>query len=498
MTTRRNFLRYGFISAAAGLGAGTAASVSASPVKAPAQYDETFDLVIIGAGGAGLSAAAHAGELGLSAVVLEKNGLIAGSSMVCDGKYSAADTADQRAEGIHDSEEKFVEDLLRVGQGQNNPDVVKSLVKALSVEFKWLTDRGVKSSYVGIATGMSVPRAHNFNPAEVLSLYQKTAREKGIEVRFSTDAKRLLWDFEKNRISGVSVRTKAGEKRIGARYGVLLATGGFARNSALCAKYNPAIRNVMAMSGAGTDGDGILMAQAYGADFLNPDVIKATYGFTPSAKSIKDKSQVYYVGAIIVNKDGKRFVNESLSYKLLGDAALKQPEGKSFQLFDHAMMKKSLETDAREQRFWGMIDKEGKTPFGYVGKTLADVAKQAGIDPAVLEATVREYNELAPKGLDPLGRKSLGSGFGTPLPLTEGPFILMPTTAVLLSTYCGLKTDPQTRVIDIFNERIPGLYAAGEVMGGVHGAAYMTGTGFGKALAFGRLAAEAAASDKGN
>ena len=99
--------------------------------------------------------------------------------------------------------------------------------------------------------------------------------------------------------------------------------------------------------------------------------------------------------------------------------------------------------------------------------------------------------------MDPLGRKSLGSGFGKPIPLKTGPFILMPTTAVLLSTYCGLKTDPETRVIDVFNQKIPGLYAAGEVMGGVHGAAYMTGTGFGKALAFGHVAAEAVVKDKG-
>ena len=161
------------------------------------------------------------------------------------------------------------------------------------------------------------------------------------------------------------------------------------------------------------------------------------------------------------------------------------------------MMEKSLQTDAREKRFWGMVDQEGKTPYGYVGATIADVAKQAHIDPVALENTVKEYNELAPKGLDPLGRKSLGSGFGKPIPLKKGPFILMPTTAVLLSTYCGLKTDPQTRVIDVYNEKIPGLYAAGEVMGGVHGAAYMTGTGFGKALAFGRVAAETVAKDKG-
>lgn len=493
MTNRRNFLKTAITAVS---GAALASSSFATPTKEPSKFDEEFDVVIVGAGGAGLSAAAHMPK-GVKTLLIEKNGLVAGSSLVCDGKYSAAGTPDQAKEGIKDSDEKFVADLLKVGQGQNNLEVVKALVKALKVEYDWLTEHGIKSKYVGIASGMSVPRAHNFDPAEVLSLYQKVAKENGVEIRFNNAGHRLLWDDEKNRIGGISVNTKDGLKKIKAKYGVILTTGGFARNPELCAKYNPSIKNVKAISGSGTTGDGILMGQAYGADFLNPDVIKATYGFTPNANSIKDKSQVYYVGAIIVNKDGKRFVNESLSYKLLGDAALKQPEGKSFQLFDHDMMEKSLQTDAREKRFWGMVDQEGKTPYGYVGATIADVAKQAHIDPVALENTVKEYNELAPKGLDPLGRKSLGSGFGKPIPLKKGPFILMPTTAVLLSTYCGLKTDPQTRVIDVYNEKIPGLYAAGEVMGGVHGAAYMTGTGFGKALAFGRVAAETVAKDKG-
>ena len=493
MTTRRNLLKTAVLTASAAAFSNTA---SAMPTKAPKKFDEEFDVVIVGAGGAGLSAAAHMPK-GVKTLLIEKNSIIAGSSLVCDGKFSAANTPDQKKEGIKDSDEQFVKDLLKVGQGQNNPDVVRALVKALKAEYDWLTAHGIKSKYVGIASGMSVPRAHNFEPPKVLELYQKTAESNGVEIRFDTAAQRLIWDSDKERICGVKVKTQKGVLNIKAKLGVILTTGGFARNSELCAKYNPAIKGVQAISGAGTTGDGILMAQAYGADFLNPDVIKATYGFTPNPKTIKDKSQVYYVGAILVNKDGKRFVNESLSYKLLGDAALKQPESKSFQLFDHDMMVKSMETDAREKRFWGMVDKEGKTPYGYVGKTLADVAKQAGIDAKALEATVKEYNELAPKGMDPLGRKSLGSGFGKPIPLKTGPFILMPTTAVLLSTYCGLKTDPETRVIDVFNQKIPGLYAAGEVMGGVHGAAYMTGTGFGKALAFGHVAAEAVVKDKG-
>ena len=102
---------------------------------------------------------------------------------------------------------------------------------------------------------------------------------------------------------------------------------------------------------------------------------------------------------------------------------------------------------------------------------------------------MREFNEAAPAGKDKLGRTSLSSGYGKPIPLAKGPFFIMPATAGMIGTYCGVRIDPKAHVIDVFGDPIPGLLAAGECTGGVHGAAYMTGTAFGKAIAYCRIAA---------
>lgn len=274
----------------------------------------------------------------------------------------------------------------------------------------------------------------------------------------------------------------------------MLAAGGFSRNPALIKKYAPLLSTAAVIAGAGTQGDGVLMAQAYGADVLDTNYIKATYGYILNPKTAGDKSASYYAGAILVNRDAQRFVNESLSYKLLGDAALSQKDAVSFMLFDDDIRKAAMKADKRDARFWSSIDKDGKTPYAYVGNTIADVAKQAGLDPGVLEETVRVYNETAPVGNDVFGRTSLSSGYGKPLPIRKPPFVLMPATAALIATYCGVRIDTRARVIDVFGDPIKGLFAAGEMTGGVHGAAYMSGTALGKAYAFGRIAAQSIAN----
>lgn len=129
----------------------------------------------------------------------------------------------------------------------------------------------------------------------------------------------------------------------------------------------------------------------------------------------------------------------------------------------------------------------------YFGGTIEEAAKKAGLDPKQVKETVEKYNKGIKEGKDEFGRTSLTSGFGKPVPLEKGPFYIMPTTAALIGTYCGLKINEKAQVINVFGEVIPALYAAGELTGGVHGAAYMTGTAFGKAICFGRIAIDSIA-----
>lgn len=493
MTTRRNFLMG---SIAAAVASGATSTVHAVPTKSPAKWDETFDFVIVGAGGAGLSAAAHASEGGLKTLVLEKEAFVGGSSLICGGEWSVGGTEFQKKDGVEDSDEKFYRDMMTTGQNMNDSELVKAFVKASKREFEWVVSHGVKPKYVFVASGMSVARAHHFNPADVVGFYKKYAEEHGAVIRTRAKVERLVWDAEKERIAGV--RAVIGGKTIfiEARYGVLLAAGGFSRNPQLLGKYSPPMKYAAVIAGSGTQGDGVLMGLAYGADMLDTNYVKASYGFRLNPKAISDMTTVYYSGAIMVNKDAKRFVDESISYKLLGDHALSQPEHKSWLVLDENIRKYCIEKGGGEN-FWKPVEGGKTTDWCFAGKTIEEAAQKAGLDPKVLAETVRQYNELAPAGKDPLGRTSLSSGYGKPVPLTKGPFYIMPATAGMIGTYCGMKIDPQTHVIDVFGEKIKGLYAAGELTGGVHGAAYMTGTAFAKANSFGRVAAETVMAEKG-
>ena len=491
MSTRRQLIKGGI----AGLFSAGAASVMATPKDQPQQFDEVYDLVIIGAGGAGLSAGGHAAEDGMKVLILEKMSFPGGSSAISGGPWAAAGTPFQKAENIVDSEELFIKDMMEVGHGVCDPELVKAFVSASGREHDWMTKTsGMKPIKVMVNSGMSVPRSHRYNSSKVTMFYYEYAKKMGAKIVMNAKAEHLLWDNDKKEITGVSVSDKNGNiKNYGSKNGVLLATGGFARNPKLLAKYSPGSKDAVAISGGGTTGDGLLMAQEYGADVADVAYVKPTYGFTLNPKHVSDKSSVFYAGALIVNNKGKRFIRENDSYKTIGEAALAQDKGQSFMVFDETIRVQALPKDPREPRFMG---EKGKTDFGFVGNTIEEVAQKAGIDPKALRATVDDYNANAPKGTDSLGRNTLAGGYGKPIALTEAPFVIIPATACLLSTYCGLKVNKDLQVLDVFGEPIKGLYAAGEVCGGFHGQSSMSGTGFAKAFSLGRLAYESMTQKK--
>lgn len=469
--------------------------VGAVPVQEPKTWNASYDVVVVGAGAAGLSAACEAVKRKLSVCVLEKVGVVGGSSAICGGQWSVSGTREQKERGIQDSEELFVKDMLKTGQNQNDPELVKVFVRNSKAMYDWVTtDLRLRPATVTLAAGMSVPRAHTFKPAEIIMALKDWAEKRGAEIRESAPVERLLWDNRERRICGVKALVDGKERFIEAKKGVILAAGGFSRSPKLLKKYAPLLENAGVIAGVGTQGDGILMAQAYGADLVDTPYIKASYGFSLHATTIKDMSLIYYKGAVMVNKAGKRFVNESISYKLLADRSFAQPEGRSWLVFDNAIRKVAMKADPfQDGVLWKPID-EGKVPdYVFEGATLEEAAKKAGLPPEAVAATVKKYNEAIDKGGDEMGRTSLSSGYGKPVKIEHGPFFVFPATGAMIGTYCGVKITPQAQVSDVFGVPIRNLYAAGEMTGGVHGAAYMTGTAFGKALAFGKVAADSIA-----
>lgn len=480
------------------LGGAIASTALASP-ETTRSWDMTYDVVIVGAGGAGLSAATETTRLGLKTLVLEREPIIGGSSTICGGKWAVSGSELQIAQGVKDSEELFIQDMLVCGQYKNDPEVVKAFVKENNKMWKWVHTVGkIEPLALNLAGGQSVPRSLVVKPDQVIAFLRQVATKQGAKILTRTPAERLMWDDKAKCICGVRAKRQGRQIFIRAKKGVILAAGGFSRNPQMLKKYAPQLEHAAVIAGLGTKGDGILMAQAYGADMIDTNYIKATYGFSPTATTIAQKSNSQYMGAIAINKFGKRFGNESVSYKLFADWAFLQPEGKSWLVLDDNIRRTAAKKNPTQDGYlWNPIDKGEKPDYVSIGNTIEEAAQKAGLDPKAVAETVRRYNAFVDAGKDEdFGRQGLAQGKSKLVRIEKAPFYIFPATGAMIATYCGLKITPKAEVVDVFGQTIPRLFAAGEMTGGVHGAAYMNGTAFSKAMAFGRIAARSVAAIK--
>lgn len=485
MLNRRSFLKTGVISTLA------ATSQAHAFTPAPQKWDAEYDIIIIGAGDGGLAAGCLAMQKGLKTLILEKTAIVGGSSLLCGGKWAVTDTVDQHERGIVDSDEKALADMLKTGQYKNDPELIKAYLKETKEHYNFIRlERGIKPTEITHGGGSTVPRAHNFPPLLLVGDMKKYVLEKGADLKLNTPAERLVWDNELEVIGGVKAKNKDGQiLYFKAKKGVLLAAGGFAMNPKMLQRFNPLMLKAQARAGGGCTGDGILMAMAYGADTLDTEYIKATFCY-PANPRHSGSCQAFWSGAIITNKKGKRIVDESVSYKLLGDAALKEENGIAYIVFDEPIRQKRMKAKLVEKKWMELYD-QGKEPeCAFRGNTIEEVAIKAGLDPKGLKETITRYNSnIDNKIPDPdFNRTSINSGSGELVKIETGPFYIYPATARLIATYCGVKINTKAEVLNVFGEKIPHLYACGEMTGGVHGAAYMTGSSIGKAMAFGRIA----------
>jgi fumarate reductase flavoprotein subunit len=442
------------------------------------------DVLVVGAGLAGLAAAVSAAERGAQVTICEKQAEIGGSTVLSAGLSAFAGTGEQAAEGVDDSVGLLRRDLLETGLHRNDPALVDAYCAEQLATYRWLRGLGVVYGEVHAASGQSVPRSHPTDTRVLVRTLLDRALALGATFLPDTPARRLL--LEDGAVRGVLA--DGHELRAGA---VVLASGGFSRNPGLLARFAPQMERALRGGAPGSTGDGLLMAWKAGAGVIDTPYIKGTFGIHPDPDGAEGGTGILaiYKGAIAVNRSGRRFVDESLPYKVVGDACLAQEKGIAFQVFDQTVMD-------RGDPGVPIYDFASRLGNGLLQRadTLAGLAALIGVPAGALEATVAEYN--AAIGADPLGRRTLSGGFGTPSPIAVAPFYAHASTTVVLATYCGLTVDARMRVRDVFGEVIPGLYAAGEIVGGLHGAGYMTGTSIGKAGIFGRIAGITAASEE--
>lgn len=456
------------------------------------------DVVVLGAGLAGFCAALAAAEAGADVVLVEKMPRHGGSTIQSGGSFAFAGTDAQRAAGVEDGAERLRADLLKAGANKNDAGLVDLYAEKQLETYAWLKAHGVAFGPIALSSSMSVPRTHPVDPVLMMEeLRQRIEARSDIRLMWSCAATRIRHGGQDQAITLTAVAEGRAPVQIAPRRGVVIATGGFSRSELLLERYAPQLRQALRSGGAGNTGDGFLMGLALGADHRDVGYIKGTFGvslnsFPEVSYEAADDAMLIismFKGAIVVNTRGERFVDESISYKTIGDACLKQPDGVGFQVFDDRIMQKSsplpTSNDFRRAEREGLLHKS---------ETLQGLAVELKLDPETFAATIKRYNDGVAAGVDAeFGRTGLGSGYGERPKIEVPPFYGFPCMTSVLATYCGLAVDRSMQLLNPFGELIPGVFAAGEVVGGLHGENYMSGSSLSKSAIFGVVAGESAA-----
>jgi flavocytochrome c len=406
-----------------------------------------------------------------------------------DGFFSFTGTDEQQAHGVADTTEILLKDLLESGGYQNDEQLLKIYAERQHELYRWLLALGIKFDALQLSGGQSVARSHHTDPRKLLEKLSSRLAGTG-RARVLTDHHVIELDRVDDTVTGVLACSPTGPVHVRAPGGVVLASGGFSRSAELLRIFAPHQLSAIPYGGLGNTGDGLRMAWKLGAGFRDMGYIAGTYGSHPDTTIEHDELlYAYYLGAIIVNTNGRRFADESLSYKSLGDACLRQPQGLGLQVFDHRVRARSRPGVPNYDI--DFLEAKGRL---FKADTLIELAARAGIDPDGLANTVTRYNAAARgESDDDFGRRALCNHTGELIEILQPPFYAYPAKTLMTSTYCGLTINTHAQVIDITGTPITGLYAAGEITGGFHGAAYMTGTSLGKAALFGRIAGQHAA-----
>ena len=500
-------------------------------VAAAAAGDVTkeADVVIVGAGGAGMTAAMTASDAGKSVIILESQAMVGGNSVRSTGGMNAAKTvyqdenefgegagvekmlksaadnyadnefitslaatvaqqwADYQANpvGYFDSVELMELDTMVGGKGINNPELAKTLVEGTAPAIDWLDENGMSLHNVAAFGGASVKRIHRPVNEEgkvvsvgayLVPLMEKACQDRGVEFILNTTADTILTD-ESGKAVGVSGTDKDGNTVTVNAKAVVLATGGFGANLDMVASYKPDLKGFMTTNAPGIQGQGIAMATAIGAATVDMDQIQIHPTVEANTAALITEG-LRGDGAILVNANGERFTDEVSTRDKVSAAEIAQPGSFSWLIVDQAM------ADASNV-IQGYITK------GYTkqGATYEELAKEIKVDPAAFAATMEKWNGCVEAKTDAdFGRTSFAN------PLNTAPYYAIKVSAGVHHTMGGVVINSSTEVLKEDGSVIPGLFAAGEVTGGVHGANRLGGTAVADFVVFGRIAGASAAA----
>lgn len=443
--------------------------------------DETLDcdVVIVGAGGAGMTAAINLTQAGKNVILVERMPYVGGNTTKATGGMNAAETHYQAEQGIEDSVEQFIEDTMKGGHEINDRDLVTVMAENSAAGIDWLDSIGAplpKVSFSGGATNARIhaPEDGSGVGAYLVTRFRQQLDELGINVMYETRATHIL--MKDGKAAGIQAEGKTANYTINAG-AVILATGGFGNNEEMIVKYKPDLKGTVTTSAPGIMGDGIVMAEEVGADLVDIDQIQL-HPTVEQATSMLITEGVRGDGAILVNQEGKRFINELLTRDVVSAGELEQTGSYAYIIFDQHL-RDNLKA----------IEKYVSTGITVQGDTIEELAEKIDIDPATLADTLNTWNTYVANQEDP----DFGRTTGMEADLSQAPYYAIKIAPGIHHTMGGVKIDTSAEVISKEGTPIPGLFAAGEVTGGVHGGNRIGGNAVADIVVFGRVAADSAA-----
>jgi fumarate reductase flavoprotein subunit len=455
-----------------------------------------YDVIVVGSGSAGLAAAVSAADEGASVLIMEADTKVGGSSRLSGGHFYAAGTSLQQNAGVDDGPDAMFEHYMTLNQWLVEPSVVRKYCDLSAPTFEWLQGLGVEFAQEGLyCSGVgSTPRGHQPTGSGevVVQVLDAHRSQRNVDIVLDSRVDELLTD-ENGAVCGI--RSGADEATAGA---VVLATGGFGANARLLAEHYPqAAANGDWSWYIGTDhaqGDGMKMGQSVGGAIDGHDrgLLLVTPGFS------KDLEVLLPGWLIVVNEAGRRFCNETAPYTVLA-GLINHQGGKVYGIFDEAA-RAAAKPNPASQAYWvnEVLERKAKEGVIAVADTLDELAQKVGVHSQALQHTIEHYNGDCERGEDSKFFKAPQTGMR---PIVAPPFYAAEIRpAIICWTGTGLRIDADARVLSEDEQPIPGLYAAGETVGSLHGDRYIGGGGsFGPCIVFGKLAgANAALSSKGN
>lgn len=442
---------------------------------------QDYDVVVVGSGGAGLAAAIQAHDEGARVLIVEKMPTIGGNTIKASAGMNAAETRFQRVEGINDSKELFFAETLKGGKNKNNAALLHRFVENAPLAIEWLANRGIMLNDITTTGGMSIDRTHRPRDGSAVGGYLisglvRNITKREIEVMLDTSVSEIL--TEHGTISGVRLLTDEHEELHIRTKSVIVATGGFSANSQMVVKYRPDLAGFVTTNHKGATGGGIALLEHIGAGTVDMGEIQI-HPTVEQTTSYLISESIRGGGAILVNQQGNRFYNEMETRDKVSAAIIALPEHYAWIVFDENVRVKNKAADEYLAK-----------GFVVSADSPRELAAKLEMDPHRFLATLERYNGFVEQQNDlDFGRKTAMRN-----PLKQGPFYAIRIAPGVHHTMGGVTINTDTAVLDKQQQVIPGAYAAGEVVGGIHGGNRIGGNAVADIIIFGTLAGHQAAS----